>query len=1057
MKIKELKTLGLKTLLVFAATVIFSLFPSWAQDSTMIKGVVISQAGKPLAGVSISIEGSIMMPVITNEAGEFELKAPRGDEWLIFSPTGNFKSKSVYLNNRRSLKVYLPSKDLPAGDDRINILDQMIARRNIVSAYTSVASDNLHYNAYLSVDNHLQGRVPGMHVVSRSGMPGDGAYMSLRGISSINATTQPMFIVDGIPVLPHGVFGSNLGGYEYNPLLMVNPFDISTTTVIKDPSILSAYGSKASNGIILIETLDPSVTQTTIELDVRAGYSLAPERFIPQMNADQHKTLINEILFSSGKFEEEIKEEYPNLYLEEDDDRYIDYQHDTNWQEFIFRNSSFRNINLKVKGGDEIARYGLSFGYIDSDGIISETSYQGYNLRFVSRLNIFTWLKMNAGVALNYSTSQLKEAATVDETSPIITSLAKSPMLNPFQYDVEGRELTTLSEVDELGISNPLAVIDNFEARNTNYNFISTIGFQAILSKNISLNTNFSLNYNVLKEQLFLPNHGMELYYDQEAHNVAKSTNNSLNSFYNQTYLKYNKNIGNNHRIISTAGMNLQSNNFELDWGLTKNAHENDEYRTLQDGQNALREIGGANRIWNWISFFESLNYSYRDRYLLTATMSLDGSSRVGDNAINTFNLIGAPFGFFYAAGIGWRVSNERFLSNINWLEDLKLRASYGVSGNDDIGEASATRYYESVKFRQTVGLYPAVLPNDELSYETVTQLDAGIDISLFGDRITTNIDIFKSTTDNMLVFSPIDAYFGYEFRMENNGQMENRGYEIAASIRVVDFKDFKWDVQAYISSFTNEIIAIRGDRLLRTIKGAELVNEVGSPVNSYYGFVFKGVFSTQEEAANSMLLNAKGIPYQAGDAIYEDISGPEGMPDSIINQFDKTTIGSAMPDLFGGIINTFTYKRFSLSGMVQFVKGNDIFNYVRYKNESMSTLANQSSNVLNRWQFDGQETDVPRALYNDPVGNSAFSTRWIEDGSYLRIKNITFSYKIPEQFLTFRNAEFYISANNIITFSNYLGYDPEFAFSYSSLHQGVDYGLMPHPRQFLMGIKLGF
>ena len=255
-----------------------------------------------------------------------------------------------------------------------------------------------------------------------------------------------------------------------------------------------------------------------------AGYSLAPARQIPQLDAEQHKSLMNELLFTSPLTDEQIKLNYPNLYLAKDSARYINYQHNTNWQDLIFSNSVFKNINFKVKGGDEIARYGLSFGYLNSDGIIKETNYQGYNLRFVSRLNIFKWLKMNAGVSLNYSTASLKEAATNNQTSPILTSLAKSPLLGPYQYDNEGKMLSILSEVDELGVSNPLATIENYMAGNNNYNFISSLNFAADISKSLSINSSFSLNYNALKEQIFMPNHGMELYYNKEAMECGKST-----------------------------------------------------------------------------------------------------------------------------------------------------------------------------------------------------------------------------------------------------------------------------------------------------------------------------------------------------------------------------------------------------------------------------------------------------------------------------------------------------------------------------------------------------
>ncbi|MEZ5106248.1 MAG: SusC/RagA family TonB-linked outer membrane protein [Draconibacterium sp.] len=1053
---KSLMTKIKNFVFIILPVIFWGINPVTAQDSIVVRGTVLNGTNQPVTNVSIGVEGSFELPVVTNEEGKFEIKATSGSDWLNVSPSDNYKKKRVFINNRAEITIYLTDNNIDSGDDNVTILSQEHLKRNLVSSFTSVNTSKIKETPVLSIDQYFQGRVSGLNVVNRSGAPGTGTASFLRGVNSINSSNHPLYIVDGIPIVSKGIFGSNLDGFEYNPLLGINTLDISKITVIKDQTLTAAYGSKASNGLVVIETLDPSATQTVVELDLRSGYSLTPSTLIPQMNAGQHKTYISEVLFSSGMNEELIVGEYPNLFLTPNDDRYIDYQHNTNWQELIFQNALFTNLNVKVKGGDEIARYGLSFNYMNSDGIIKTTGYDGYNLRFVSLLNIFTWLKMNASVALSYNNSMLKESARVKETSPILTSLAKSPMLNPYQYDSEGKELTTLSSVDELGISNPQAVIDNYEAKNNNFNFISTLGFEAQLKNNLSLHSNFGITYNVLKEQLFMPNQGMELYYNSEAINVSKVTSNSLSSFYNNTYLKYKKNFGKDHELTSNTGVNIYTNKFELDWGLTKNAHENDEYRMLQDGQNNMREIGGANRTWNWISFYESVNYIFKDRYIASATVSIDGSSRVGDNAANTMKIGGTPFGVFYSVGGAWRISNESFLKNNKTLEELKLRISYGKSGNDDIGEANATKYYTAVKFRETSGLIPAVVANDELSYETVSQLNAGVDVSLLGNRIKASADVYNTTVDNLLIFTPLEAYFGFDFRPENGGSMENKGLDISVFFRLVDRPNFKWDLQASYSTVKNEVTKIKGDKLVTSIQGAEVVNMPGETANSFYGYIFDGVYSTAEEASTANLRNDKLILYSMGDAKYRDISGPNGNPDGIINNYDKTVIGSSNPEQFGGLSNTFTYKRWSLNTFVQFVGGNEVFNYVRSQNESMKGIGNQSTRVLDRWQYEGQVTDVPRALYGDLIGNSDFSTRWIEDGSYLRLKNVSLSYTIPGEFLAFKNAQFYLSATNLLTVSKYLGYDPEFAFSSDHVTQGIDYGLTPQSRQFVIGVKLG-
>jgi TonB-linked SusC/RagA family outer membrane protein len=1028
----------------------------WSQDTLQVTGLIKSSLRTPVANASVSVEGSTMLPVVTDSSGTFSLQVPSANSWLIISPTGDLKMRRIFLNKRTELTIYLNSEERISGDDPMVILDQVHLRRDMVSAFAEPDIRDRHHTSAFTLDEHMHSNVSGMYTINRNGDMGSGAVNTLRGVRSVYATNQPLYIVDGIPLNSLGLFSSNLDGFEYNALLGINAFDISRTTVVKDPVTTAAYGSKGSNGLIFIETLDPSVTQTSIEVDARTGYSLAPDNQIPQMEATQHKTLMNELLFSTGEEEEVIREIIPGLYLEKDDDRYIDYQHNTNWQDYIFDNSMFYNLNMTVKGGDEIARYGLSFGYMNGKGIVKNTGFSGYNLRFVSLLNIFTWLKMNAGVSLNYSNSSLKESSVISETSPLMSSLAKSPLLHPFQYDVEGNELTALSEVDEIGISNPLAVIQNYEAKNTNYNFTSTLGFEGTISRALTVNSKFSFNYDVLKETQFLPNRGMELYYNDEAYNVSKASNNDLNSLYNNTYFLFKKQFGTNHSISSNTGVNILSNRYQFDWGMTKNAHQNDEYRDLQDGQQNLREIGGANRTWNWISFYENFSYAFKDKYLLTASLSMDGSSRLGDEASNTINIAGQPFGLFYSAGLAWRLSNEFFLKNQSWIEDLKLRVSLGKTGNDDIGESSATDYYQAVKFRETVGLYPALITNHELTYETVVQLNGGVDLSLFGNRFMVTADYFMSNTQDMIIFSPIEAYFGYEFLIENGGSIQNKGVELSTFLRVFDGSSFKWDIQGTLATVENEITEIKGNKLVYSIPGGEKVNQEGFAANSFYGYIYDGVYASNADASAAGLRNDKGVYYGGGDAIYRDLSGPDGTPDGIINEHDKTIIGSPNPEIFGGISTAFTFKRWTLSGTIQYVLGHEVFNYVRYKNERMVDLANQSAHVLNRWQYEGQVTDVPRAVWDDPVGNSDFSTRWIEDGSFLRVKNIKLVYRVPSQFLFFKNAEFYVSANNIFTFTDYLGYDPEFAYSQSQIYQGVDYGLTPHARQFIAGIKIG-
>lgn len=1041
----------LATVLLFAGV-----FSVQAQEPSVVSGIIVSPENKPVPNVSVSVEGSSEMPDFTNEEGKFSVNLPGPNQWIIIAPAQDFKRKRVFVGENTDLKVMVSPNDVATGEDEVVLLNQNIEKRNLTSSFSNLDLNNLNHSITPSIDRYMQGRIPGMHVIKQSGAPASGAVTYLRGLRSLNAINNPLYVVDGMITEPQGLFNSIVSGYSYNSLLALNPLDISNATVMKDPVYAAAYGSKASNGLIMIQTLDPSATETSFDIDFRRGLSLQPSRFIPQLNAQQHKTLANEVLLSSGVAEEVLYEQYENLFIEPVSDRYINYQHNTDWQKLIFENASFTNFNLKVKGGDEIARYGLSLGYYDNNGIIKNTNYNSFNLRFVSLVNIFTWLRMNASVAFLTSNSDLKESARSSETSPMYTALAKSPLLHPYQYDADGLPTLILSEVDEFGVSNPLATIDNFIATNKNYQVITSLGFEMDLAENLFLKTNVGITYNTLKEQLFMPNSGMELYYNGEVHNVSKASTNTFTGFSNNTLLVYDKEIDADHKFNSTTGFNVMTNKFQYDWGIAKNSHINDQYRMLADGVDNLRELGGETRNWNWVSLYEKVTYSFRDRYIADATVSFDGSSRVGQNAPNALRLFNNPIGLFYSGGLAWRLSSEPFMADLAFVEELKFRASIGRTGNDDIGESNALNYYKTVHYRSTTGIVPAVIQNDELNYEIVDQLNAGIDLGLFGNRVRLNFDVFKNTTSDMLLYKPLETYFGFDYRPENSGSMENTGWDAYAFFRLVNTRNFKWDIEATVSSVNNKVTAISNDKFVIDMDSYQLVNELGSPANSFYGYVYQGVYSTQEQAAEAGLVNQKGIAYKAGDAIYQDISGPDGEADGRINDFDKIAIGSPMPELIGGISTSFTVQRWKLSAFVNAAVGVDVFNYVRYQNESMTGVENQSVKVLSRWQYQGQETDVPRALWNDPVGNSDFSTRWIEDASFVRLNNLSLSYTIPNEFLVFKHAEFYISASNLLTLTKYLGYDPEFAYSYNALDRGVDYGLTPTPRQFLVGIKIG-
>lgn len=1037
---------------IYGLIICLSLFlfsSSYAQDGFRINGEILGTNGKPVKDVSVSIEGVSLQPEYSDESGNFAIDAPSGDVWLIIQPVRKYKSKRVFLNNRNQIKIYLTESGIKSGYDDVTLINNDFKRRDVLTDLSD--PDLTEANNFVTVDQVLQGRVSGMMITPASGMPGQSSYSNIRGMASMNTSNAPLVVVDGMPVERPGLFLSGLEGNSYNPLSTIDPSDISSIYVLKDPVHAALFGTKASNGIILVETLKATATQTTINVSFKTGLSTTPSRLIPQLNSEQYKTLANEVLMSSPKKLELFETAYPGLYADQGDDEYYRYMHHTNWQNLIFSNAIMTNAYMSIKGGSEIATYGLSVGYHDEEGIFKNSRYNRYNVGFVSDLNVFPWLRMNVNAALTSSNSNLMESVLSPQTSPLATSLFKPPIMYPYQFDDEGQPLTSLDEVDELGTSNPVAVVNNFMGDNKNYRFISSIKGRADITDHLNFTTLLGINFNTLKEFVFRPNRGMESYLAGEVQNVAKASNNYLFAFYSDNYFRYNKQLGEKHRFISTAGLRVHTNTYEADFGEAFNLPENDQYSSLNSGETDMKNIGGLNERWNWMSLYHHFVYKYQDKYIVNTSLSGDFSTRTGHEAETLLKMNGYPLGLFYSIGAGWRMSEEGFMKSMNGLDNLLLRVSYGISGNDDIGNTSARDYYFVTLYRETSGLVPSVIANTSLKYESVSQLNGGIDFAVFGDRASLSVDYYRKATTNLVINDPLEGYLGYESRLANSGKVENSGMEVSLFYRAIDGEHFKIDLMTNLTTVHNEVKDFGDKELITDFPGGAFVTREGDPLNSFYGYTFKGVFASQQDAELAALVNERGIPFGAGDAIYEDYSN-----DGVIDDNDKVNLGSPLPAYYGNFISNFSYKSWSVNVLLTYTAGNEVFNYTRYLNEQMAGLSNQSTSVLNRWQSDGDITQVPRALWNDPVGNSAFSSRWIEDGSHIRLKSLTLRYSIPQKFLVFRNADFYITAMNLFTFDRYLGYDPEFSYTYDPMMQGIDYGLMPQSRSFIAGIRFG-
>ncbi len=1028
------------------------------ENSYTLSGTVKSTDNQPLENVTISVPGSSQKPVVSDKNGAYSIELESGNVWVNFRPLGAFSPKTIFVDGQTEINVYLFDNQIYSAYELAIMEEKNILSRDLISAHQHISREQMNLSNSLSIDQALQSSVAGGYVTNMSGMPMSGTSTMLRGIGSLYAGNQPLYVVDGVPIERANNYSSLFDGYNYNPITMIDPFDISDITIYKDPAYTSKYGLYGANGVVEIRTIAPNQNKTLINVKYRTGISSQPEQ-LPQLNSTQYKSLANEILFSSGMIQEEYKTNYPGLFLTPSNGvSYAPYQHNTNWQDEVFQDGSFQNVHFSIKGGDAIANYGMTFGYLTSKPIIQGTSASRFNTRFVSTFNVIDRIKMAVNVNLVNAYSDLRESALKSDRSPILAGLWKSPVLSPFSYDDNGNQTDVTGDIDALGVSNPHALVNGLTSENKNFRFTTSAKIIGEISSNLSLTTLIGANYNAMTESLFAPDLGMESYLGGEADNESAKINNSYTGIYSNSYLSYQKELDKHgvHKLSATLGMRIMMDEFQNDYGITRNT-PSDDYTSLGNGESRLSEIGGNNLDYRSFSIYGDVNYNFMDKYIVNIKHTADGSSSIGKEAVTPFSIGGVPFSQFYSIGGGWRVSSERFMRDVTVIEELKLRASFGTSGSDNFSVLLSRPYLTTAHYNGLGVAIPGNLANTALKNETREMLNVGLDLALLGGRHQLTLDVYNSKTKDALLYNQLPLYVGESYFPVNGGIIGNKGGELTLSSRMIETKDFHLDFGISLGKNMNEVLDLPTNKMIVSLPGdGEMITQIGEQVNSFYGYLYEGVYATTQESVEAGLVNSRGFAYSAGDAKFKDISGPKGQADGIIDKYDKVILGSPTPDLVGVGQVRISYKGWSLNAVAQFAEGQEIYNYVRYQNEKMSDLNNQSVKVLQRWTHEGQETNVPRAELDDPVGNSIFSSRWIEDGSYLRFKELSLSYRTNKKLSFIRDLEVYVTINNLMTFTNYLGYDPEMSYSFSPYHQGIDYGLMPQSRTFMVGVNIG-
>lgn len=1013
-----------------------------------IKGKVVDlSTNKGFAGVRISVVNT-QITTMTSEDGTFEIKVPNLDGTFSVDAPG-YLDQVVALKGHRKITIkMLQQTKRPSFYDETNFL------ANNSASITDFSQNSTTINE--DITTNLQGQVYG---TIHSGTPGSGAAIFVRGLNSLNASSQPLYVVDGVVWQMQENNSSIESGFYNDPLSLIDPNDVEKITVLKSGT--SIYGSKGANGVILIETKRARSQATEISAFVSTGYH-APFKSIPVMNVSDYRLYASDII--GGMYDNSTAVDKFKFLDDDPSKSYYNANHNnTNWLNQINKGAFSQSYGISVKGGSDVALMAFSLGYNKSNGNIVNTEFDRFNVRFNSDIKLTTKLNLGIDVSFSQTTNNLRNDGIDSVSSPYYLSLIKSPLYNPYQYNNNGHLSSRLSDVDELGVGNPLSLtqigIGESKQYGLNTNFHPEYTF---IKDKLTAGLLFSYAWNKLNENSFTPDAGVAeqpLFNDLgEIYAVARNmvqnrmdTHSSivLDGFVHWTALKSNMNF-----LKIDGGYRFYTDNYKSNYANGYNTGS-DNMTQLTNTASALRYSTGIDDNWNSMSWYWNADYAFKNRYLLNLSMAMDASSRFGNKVDGAMYVGGIPWGVFPSVSAAWLISSEKFMKAITFVNSLKLSGGYGISGNDNIPSYATSPYFSSVRYQdQAIGLVLSNIGNDKLKWETTGMFNLGLDVSMFNNRWSIKANVYVSKTKDLLISKPLNETAGLSSVWSNGGDLQNKGLDISTNLRVLNMSKWKLDVGASIGHYKNEITSLTDGSFVTDVSGAQVLTQVGQPAGVFYGYKTNGVFSTTQAAQTANLSirdnTGKLIPFQAGDMRFVEV-----LADHVIDKNDKQIIGDPNPKFYGNFNFNLIYKNLSLEALFTYSYGNDVYDALRANLEAGSTVNNQSTALQNRWVANGQVTDIPRATYGDPMGNSRFSDRWIEDGSYLRFKSLCLTYKIPMHLSYLQGVSVWGSVNNIYTFTKYLGADPEFSYGNSVLSQRIDAGLTPQTLSFNLGVKI--
>lgn len=1029
--------------------------PSWAGVLQVgnVSGVVTSSTdGEPLIGVSVQVKGS-GKGTVTDLDGKFVVEASKG-QTLVFSYIG-YVSQDVKVTSS-VINVEL-KENAELLDEVVVIGYGTMKRSDLTGSVVSVTGDELKKSVVTSLDQALQGRAAGVQVTQNSGAPGGGISVSIRGINSLNGN-EPLYVIDGVAISGNASGNSSV-------LSSINPSDIVSMEILKDASATAIYGSRASNGVVIITTRQGESGKPKISYEGYYGLQQLPNE-LDVLNLREYAEYQN-LRASVIGFGEREEFADPSLLGE-----------GTNWQREIFRTAPMHNHQVNISGGNESVKYSISGGYLSQDGIGIGSNFERFSARVNMDNKITKWLS----TGLRASVARTQQNNTIDNggiISTAISQLPEVPARNP-----DGSWGVQQENMYGTYFSNPLAealMRENYDKGTQMYiDFFTDIN----IYKGLVFRAEYAGNYYYSNNYQFTPSYDYGHFVQQSS--GSRSASNGAN-WTLKTYFTYNGTF-NKHNVSAMLGHEAQENSWENLSGSRTDFFLNSVHE-LNSGD-ALTAKNGSSRGSSAIeSYYGRLNYGFDDRYLVTFTLRADGSSNFGP---------ANRWGVFPSAALAWKIKNEKFLQNVSFINNLKLRLGWGIVGNQAAGSYAYGVTMASAASIWGTGFYAGNYSNEKLKWEETKAYNVGLDLGLFDNRVELIVDAYYKNTDNLLMQASLPAYVNgiISSPWVNAGAMTNKGAEFTLNTVNIDTRDFMWRSGLTISFNKNEITKLYTETagisgVLNT--STYTYSIVGEPVGQYYGYKVKGMFKDEsdfyeKDASGNFILNEKGnrIPVAlpagksiseneiwVGDYIFEDLN-----EDGVIDEKDRTFLGNPEPKFSYGFNNTFTYKGFDLNIFINGVYGNKLVNMLReeftnpMRNSGMLKEAtniarvelidpNQPNEIWNVHVANAATAQVQRITTSDSNDNNRMSDRFIEDGSYLRIKNISLGYTFPKKWiskLNIDNLRIYMNIQNAFTFTKYKGYDPEVgAYNYNVLLRGLDNARYPSQRIYTFGLNLSF